>query len=103
MVTGSDVLDNLNDFASQISSLGQEAITVLSQDIVATATGRTADSLDERNIQNLKRYFSLIPSKDAQAFWTMMLGSTETKRVAMPWQTDAEFCNLLRTIYGLSS
>lgn len=101
-MTGSDILDNFSDVAARIGTLSDEETAQLTSDVIAEVVSRKGDVTDHQ-IGNLKSLFATLASKPAQSLWTAMLAAPESKKVAMPWQNDAEFCALLRSIYGLAS
>jgi hypothetical protein len=58
--------------------------------------------MKDKQIAALKAFFGLVPKDVASNMWTALLSNPKTKKIVLPWQTDAEFTETLRKVYGLS-
>jgi hypothetical protein len=58
--------------------------------------------MKEKQTLALKNFFGMIPKDVASNLWTSLLSNPKTKKIVMPWQTDADFCEVLRKVYGLA-
>jgi len=102
-MTGSDVLDNFSDVAARVSSLSDEEAADLSSGLITEIVSREGN-LTEHQIGNFKSLFASLAQNQAKALWgTVLSRSPESKRIAMEWQHDKAFCDLLRTIHGMPS
>lgn len=99
-MTGSDILDNFSDMAARIGTLTDEETAQLTSDVIAEVVTRDGN-IDDYQVSNLKRLFATLASEPAKTLWRTMLATPESKKVAMVWQNDTEFCALLRAIHGV--
>lgn len=102
-MTGSDILDNFSDVVARVSSLSDEEAADLSSTLIAEIVAREGN-LTDHQVGNFKSLFASLAQNQAKLLWsTVLSSSTESKRVAMAWQHDQAFCDLLRTIHGMPS
>jgi hypothetical protein len=58
--------------------------------------------MKDKQINALKSFFAIVPKDVASNMWTSLLSNTKTKKIVLPWQSDPDFCEVLRKVYGLS-
>jgi hypothetical protein len=59
--------------------------------------------MKEKQVDALKKFFGMVPKDVASNLWTSLLSNPKTKKIVMPWQSDADFCEVLRKVYGIDS
>jgi hypothetical protein len=100
----SDVLDRYEEMLPKIESACSdiEVISALANSIVDEVSNRRSDKMKDKQIVALKSFFAIVPKDVASNMWTSLLGNTKTKKIVLPWQSDPDFCEVLRKVYGLS-
>lgn len=100
----SDILDKFEDMVPKIEAACSdiEVVAALANSIVEEVSNRSAAKMKEKQIDALKKFFQMIPKDVASNLWTSLLSNPKTKKIVMLWQNDAEFCEILRKVYGLA-
>ena len=100
----SDILDKFEDMVPKIEAACSdiEVVAALANSIVEEVSTRSAAKMKEKQVEALKKFFQMIPKDVASNLWTSLLGNPKTKKIVMPWQSDADFCEILRKVYGLA-
>jgi hypothetical protein len=99
-----DILDKYEEMIPKIEAACSdiEVIAALANSLVDEVSNRSAAKMKEKQTLALKNFFGLIPKDVASNLWTSLLGNPKTKKIVMPWQSDADFCEVLRKVYGLA-
>ena len=97
----SDVLDSYDDFEDRIESACDdiEVIAALARSVVAEANDRGAAKMKDKQKDNLKKFFMLLPNDVASQTWVSLLGGKKTKKMVMNWQADDTVGARLKEIY----
>jgi hypothetical protein len=100
-----DVLDKFEEMEPKIEAACSdiEVIAALANSIIDEVAGRSAAKMKEKQTEALKKFFAMVPKDVASNLWTSLLSNPKTKKIVMPWQSDAEFCEVLRKVYGIDS
>ena len=96
-----DVLDNFSKYKKDIEKTCSdiEVIAVLAKSVVKEANTRSAKTLKDKQKDNLKSFFMLLPSDVASDVWVGLLRGTKTKRFVVEWQSDKDFEEKLKEVY----
>jgi hypothetical protein len=96
-----DVLDNFSKYKKDIEKTccDIEVIAVLSKSVVKEANARSAKDLKDKQKNNLKQFFLMLPSDVASDVWVGLLRGSKTKRFVMEWQSDTAFEEKLKEVY----
>jgi hypothetical protein len=99
----SDVLDKYDEYLPKIEAACSdiEVIAALANSVIAEIGERSAARMKDKQADNLKKFFAIIPKDVAASFWTQLLANTKSKKIAMTWQSDPEFTATLRGVYGM--
>lgn len=99
----SDVLDKYDEYLPKIEAACSdiEVVAALANAVIAEIDGRAPAKIKEKQIDNLKKFFGILPKDVASAFWHSLLNSPKAKKIALAWQTDQVFCATLRGVYGM--
>ena len=97
----SDVLDNFDKFKTKIEAACNdiEVIAALSRSVVAEVNERSLTQTKEKQRENLRKFFMVLPNDVASQAWVGLLGGQKTKKIVMEWQADADFKEHLKKIY----
>lgn len=100
----SDILDKFEEMVPKIESACSdiEVIAALANSVVDEVANRSAAKMKEKQVEALKKFFGMVPKDVASNMWTSLLSNPKTKKIVMPWQTDADFVEVLRKVYGLN-
>lgn len=100
----SDILDKFEEMVPKIESACSdiEVIAALANSVVDEVANRSAAKMKEKQVEALKKFFGMVPKDVASNMWTSLLSNPKTKKIVMPWQTDADFVDVLRKVYGLN-
>lgn len=101
LLKASDVLDNFDKMKDQIESSCEdiEVVAALSKQVVTEANERNASNMKDKQKENLKKFFMILPNDVASDTWMGLLSGAKTKRICMSWQTDKDFSERLKEIY----
>ncbi len=97
-----DVLDKFEEMIPKIEAACSdiEVIAALSNSVVEELNQRPATKIKDKQTDALKKFFGMIPKDVASNLWTSLLANTKIKKILLQWQGDAEFCKVLRQVYG---
>lgn len=100
-----DVIDNYEKFKERVeqSCSDIEVVAALSRSVVAECGTRPANRFKEKQQQNLKKFFMILPHDVASSAWLELLKNDKTKKVVMTWQDDPEFVTHLKKIFNASA
>ena len=99
-----DILDKYEEMIPKIEAACSdiEVIAALANSLVDEVANRSAAKMKEKQTLALKNFFGMVPKDVASNLWTSLLSNPKTKKIVMPWQSDADFCEVLRKVYGLA-
>lgn len=99
----SDVLDKYDEYVQKIESACSdiEVVAALANSVTAEINERSAARMKEKQVDNLKKFFALLPKDVAASFWQDLLKNPKSKKIAMTWQADPEFLSTLRQVFGM--
>ena len=97
----SDIIDNFDKFKSKVESACNdiEVIAALSRSVVAEVNERSLTKTKEKQRNNLRNFFMMLPNDVASQAWVALLGGTKTKKIVLEWQNDEDFREHLKQIY----
>lgn len=100
-----DILDKFEEMVPKIEAACSdiEVIAALANSITDEVANRSAAKMKEKQTEALKKFFGMVPKDVASNLWTSLLSNPKTKKIVMPWQSDADFCEVLRKVYGIDS
>lgn len=76
-----------------------EVIAALSRSVVAEVNDRSLTKMKDKQRNNLREFFMMLPHDVASQAWVAMLSGPKTKKIVMEWQSDEEFREHLKQIY----
>jgi len=100
-LTPSDVLDTFDKVKPKIESACDdiEVIAALARSVVAEVNERPANKMKDKQKENLKKFFMILPNDVASQSWVGLLGGKKSKKMVMTWQTDDTVGERLKSIY----
>jgi hypothetical protein len=96
-----DVLDNFSKYKKDIekSCHDIEVVAVLAKSVVKEANDRKANNFKDKQKENLKKFFMLLPADVASDTWVNLLRGAKTKKLVALWQTDEKVAEKLSQVY----
>lgn len=100
-LTPSDVLDTFDKFKPKIESACDdiEVIAALARSVVSEVNERPAAKMKDKQRDNLKKFFMILPNDVASQTWVGLLGGRKSKKMVMLWQSDDTVGERLKKIY----
>ena len=96
-----DVLDSFDKVKPKIEAACNdiEVIAALSRSVVAEVNERSLTLTKDKQRENLRKFFMMLPNDVASQAWVALLGGAKTKKIVMEWQNDTDFREHLKQIY----
>ncbi len=76
-----------------------EVIAELATGVIEEANKRDSRKMKDKQKDNLKKFFMILPNDVASNTWVKCLKGKRTKKIAADWQTDTDFAEKLKSIY----
>lgn len=92
LLRAEDVLDNFPKFKKDIlkSCEDIEVIATLAKQVVNEANNRGAKDFTNKQKENLKKFFLILPSDVTSDTWVGLLGGQKTKKLSLEWADDED-------------
>lgn len=96
-----DVLDNFPKVKTKIEAACNdiEVIAALARSVVAEVNDRSLTLTKEKQRENLRKFFMMLPNDVASQAWVGLLAGAKSKKIVMEWQGDNDFREHLKKIY----
>jgi hypothetical protein len=96
-----DVLDNFSKVKPKIEAACNdiEVIAALARSVVAEVNERSLTQTKEKQRENLRNFFMMLPPDVGSQTWVALLAGAKTKKIVMDWQGDNDFRDHLKKIY----
>jgi hypothetical protein len=96
-----DVLDNFSKVKTKIEAACNdiEVIAALARSVVAEVNERSLTLTKEKQRENLRKFFMMLPNDVASQAWVGLLAGAKSKKIVMEWQGDNDFREHLKKIY----
>jgi hypothetical protein len=87
-----DVLDNFPKFKKDILKACDdiEVIATLAKQVVVEANSRDAKTFKDKQKNNLKKFFLILPSDVTSDTWVGLISGKKTKKLSLEWADDEE-------------
>jgi hypothetical protein len=96
-----EIIDGFDKIKSKVESACNdiEVIAALSRSVIAEVNSRSLTKMKDKQRNNLRSFFLILPNDVASQTWVAMLSGPKTKKIAMSWQNDDEFREHIKKIY----
>ena len=76
-----------------------EVVAELAVSVIEEANSRDARKMKDKQKNNLKEFFMLLPNDVASNSWLKLLSGKRTKKFVTVWQSDQNFADKLSKIF----
>lgn len=101
LLRAEDVLDNFKKHKGDIEKACEdiEVIATLAKQVVKEANERNAKTFKQKQKDNLKSFFLMLPNDVTSDTWVGLLSGKKTKKLSLEWQDDEDVNNKVNEVF----
>lgn len=101
LLRAEDVLDNFSKNKKDIEKACDdiEVIATLAKSVVKEANERNAKTFKDKQKENLKKFFLMLPNDVTSDTWVGLLSGKKTKKLSLEWADDEDITKKVNEVY----